>query len=121
MKFSWTEWFPFFRSWRLVGVTPDADEIPDRLPPKGVVLVGSPERPKWVAFDCPCGAGHRIMLNADGGRRPFWQVGVHDRRVTLFPSVDYVGGRKRCHYFVRNGQIDWVQDNASGRGGDRRR
>jgi hypothetical protein len=107
MKFSWTEWLPF-RSWRLVGVTADADEVPDRLPPKGVVVVGSPDRPKWIAFDCPCGTGHRIMLNADHHRRPTWRLAVKGRRVTLYPSVDFLGDRKRCHYFIRNGRVEWV-------------
>jgi len=120
MKFSWTEWLPF-RAWRLVGITPDADEIPEHLPPNGVVLVGSTERPKWVAFDCPCRTGHRIMLNADNARRPFWQLGLHGRRVTLLPSVDYLGAPKRCHYVMRNGRVDWVKESASGRGAERRR
>lgn len=115
MNFSWTEWLPF-RRWRLVGVVDDADAIPDRLPPRGVVLVGPPDRPKWAAFDCPCGVGHRILLNTDPARRPAWRVTLDGRHVTLAPSVDFVGATKRCHYFVRHGRIQWVRDDAPGRG-----
>lgn len=88
-----------------------ADEVPERLPRNGIVLVGSHGRLKWVAFDCPCRADHRILLNVDSGRRPFWQVTKdHAGRLTVSPSVDAMNGRSRCHYFIRDGRILWAKD-----------
>jgi hypothetical protein len=102
----WWQWLPFF-GWRVVGVVESADEIPARLPRNGAVLVGSRIRPKWIAFDCPCRTGHRIMLNTDQSRRPHWSTTVQGR-LTISPSVDHKTAAQRCHYFVRNGRIKWV-------------
>ena len=110
MKIAWWQWLPFWR-WRVVGTVESADEIPDRLPRNGAVLVGSATYPKWIGFDCPCRRGHRIMLNADTSRRPAWRVDAANGRLTIAPSVDFVGSEFRCHYFVRNGRIEWTKDN----------
>lgn len=64
MKFSWKEWLPW-RKWRIGAVVDAADEVPERLPPKVAVLVGSTAHPKWLAFDCPCGEVHRIVVSLD--------------------------------------------------------
>lgn len=110
MKISWWQWLPF-QPWRVVGAVEAADEIPERLPRNAAALVGSEVLPKWIAFDCPCRTGHRIMLNTDPGRRPAWKcVGVSGDRLSIAPSVDYADGRRRCHYFVRDGKIQWAKD-----------
>lgn len=92
------------------GQVESADEIPDKLPKNTAVIVGSATQPKWIAFDCPCRSGHRIMLNLDRGRSPFWQLSTVDGPLSLSPSVNYYDGRRRCHYFVRNGKVDWMGD-----------
>ena len=107
MRISWWQWLPFWR-WRVIGVVESADEVPDRIPRNGVALVGNADHTKWIVFDCPCRTGHRIMLNADQARRPHWTVN-RTARLTISPSVDYQGNR-RCHYFVRNGRIEWAKD-----------
>lgn len=95
------------RRWRLVLVVDEADEVPDRLPRRAAVLAGPAQNPKWIAFDCPCGQGHRVMLNLDHRRPPTWLL-VNQRRLTLSPSIDdYAVGR--CHFFIRQGKIKWVQ------------
>ncbi|MFN0008778.1 MAG: DUF6527 family protein [Planctomycetota bacterium] len=104
---AWYEWWLPFRSWRIVCSVEAADEIPKSLPERGVVVVGSSERPKWIAFDCPCRSGHRIMITLDPGHRPHWHI-VSRKRLTLSPSVDYRGNGRRCHYFVRNGSVEWI-------------
>jgi Family of unknown function (DUF6527) len=108
MKISWWQWFPFWR-WRVIGIAESADEVPDRLPRNAVALVGDQNMAKWIVFDCPCRTGHRIMLNADVARRPFWKMNIREP-LTISPSVDYRGNQRRCHYFVRNGRIDWAKD-----------
>jgi hypothetical protein len=87
-------------------VVESADDIPERLPRTGAVVVGPRTRPKWIAFDCPCRSGHRIMLNADKARSPYWTITVQGP-LTIAPSIDYFHSKRRCHYFVRNGHIKW--------------
>jgi hypothetical protein len=110
VKISWWQWLPVW-SWRLVELVESANEVSERLPRNGVTLVGTATMPKWIAFDCPCRTGHRIMINADTHRRPFWRLTTDQRgRVTISPSVDYSDQSRRCHYFVRNGKILWAKD-----------
>ena len=108
MKIAWWQWLPLWR-WRIVGGTESADEVPDRLPRNAVTLVGDPRRAKWIIFDCPCRTGHRIMLNADTGRKPYWTLNGTPS-LTISPSVDYRGAQRRCHYFIRDGKIIWAKD-----------
>lgn len=110
VKIPWWQWLPFWR-WRLVAVVESADEVPARLPRNGITLVGAHSHPKWIAFDCPCRLGHRILVNADAQRKPFWRfLADHRGRVTLTPSVDYSDKTKRCHYVIRHGKIIWARD-----------
>jgi hypothetical protein len=105
------QWLPMFR-WRIVATVDDADLIPVRLPRKAAVLVGSPAHPKWIAFDCPCSSGHRIMLNLDASRYPRWSISV-DGLLTIRPSIDFYHSDSRCHFFVRNGRLDWVDESTA--------
>jgi Family of unknown function (DUF6527) len=104
----WWQWLPVFR-WRIVAVVESADNIPPRLPRNGAVLVGPTTRPKWIAFDCPCRNGHRIMLSTDKLHSPHWATTVQGQ-LTISPSIDYHQPKRRCHYFVRNGRISWVEE-----------
>jgi hypothetical protein len=106
------EWIPG-RAWRIVAAVEAADEIPDRLPPRGAVVVGSLEKPKWLAFDCPCKTGHRIMVTLDPTHRPHWAI-KRIKKLSICPSVDYRAPERRCHYFVINGKIKWVHDTQGG-------
>ena len=102
------DWLPF-RRWHIVGRYQDLDELPDDLPRRGAALVSAPGRLKWIVFDCPCGTGHRIMLNGDHSRRPFWRV-VSSSPLSIAPSVDFRGTERRCHYFIRSGRTMWAKD-----------
>lgn len=93
----------------MVGRVNAGDEVPARLPFGGVVLVGTAQRLRWAALECPCRSGHRILLNLNGEREPYWTVGSR-RPLTLTPSVDSVTPMKRCHFLLRNGRVTWVQD-----------
>lgn len=107
MNIPWWQWVPLWR-WRVIGIVDSADEIPEKLPRNAAVIVGDERFVKWLAFDCPCRQGHRIMLNADRSRRPAWRVAVsRNGHLTVAPSVDFDGGSFRCHYFIREGRIEW--------------
>ena len=101
-------WFSPAR-WHVAAVVDAADEIPETLSKYAAVLVGSRARPKWLAFDCPCETGHRIMVPLDPRLRPHWRL-VREKPLTVWPSIDYQSENKRCHYFVRRGRISWVED-----------
>lgn len=107
VKIPWWEWVPG-RSWRIVVTVDAADEIPEKLPRNAAVLVASSEVPKWLAFDCPCRSGHRVMLNLDQARYPHWQL-TGRKKLTITPSVDWNGGSRSCHYFIRSGRIVWAK------------
>jgi hypothetical protein len=100
------EWVPG-RSWRIVVTVNAADEIPKKLPRNAVVLVASGGVQKWLAFDCPCRTGHRVMLNLDHSRYPHWKFNG-GKKLTISPSVDWNGGGRTCHYFIRAGRIVWA-------------
>lgn len=95
-----------WRRWRMVLFVEAADEIPDRLPHRGAVVVGTMQRPKWIAFDCPCGTGHRVMVNLDQGRRPFWVL--REIPLTLTPSIDDRVDGRRCHFMMTRGRVRWA-------------
>ena len=105
-KVPWWQWIPF-RRWRIVATIEAADEIPERLPARGAVLVGSFEQPKWLAFDCPCKTGHRIIVTLDRGHRPHWKI-VSPNKLSILPSIDYCGPGRQCHYFIRDGKTVWA-------------
>lgn len=100
-------YLPWLQRFAVVKRVEAADEIPESLPQFGAVLVGSEAAPRWLAFDCPCRTGHRIMLNLDNSRRPFWMVSS-TKHLTIHPSVDSRRPERRCHYWMRNGKIHWV-------------
>ncbi len=101
------QWLPR-PSWRLVMLVNAADEVPQRLPHSGVVLVGSRRNPKWLVFDCPCGTGHRIMLDLEPTHFPHWRVTTRPR-LTVWPSVDCRGADRHCHYLIKRGRIIWIE------------
>lgn len=108
-RIPWWRWIPLpWRRWGIVLLVDAADEVPARLPQAGTVLVGAASRPSWVAFDCPCGRGHRVMLNLDRRRQPYWLV-KQARPLTLSPSVDDLTAGNRCHYWVQRGRVMWVR------------
>jgi hypothetical protein len=93
--------------WRVIMQVEAADEVPSELPEYGVVVVGGEQYPRWLVFDCPCGKGHRIMLNLDPSRRPVWRVWREP--LTISPSIDDVTKTRRCHFFLRRGRVYWVR------------
>ena len=104
----WWQSLPLpWRAWRVVGHVVTGDEVPARMPDKGVVLVGSPRSATWAAFDCPCRTGHRLMVNLDRARHPFWSVDSL-KPLSIHPSIDDITLERRCHFTVRGGRINWT-------------
>ena len=97
-----------WRAWRVVGQVGAADEVPDRLPGKAAVLVGPPGAATWAVFDCPCRKGHRLMVNLDRARHPFWSV-YSLKPLSILPSIDDMTSERRCHFVVHGGRIRWAR------------
>jgi len=110
LKFNWLDWLVWpIRKWRVSGQVEAADEIPDKLPRRTIVLVGTVDYPKWIAFDCPCNRGHRIMLPLGRSSKPHWQLQQLEP-ASIWPSVDSNGDSFRCHYFIRAGRVEWAHN-----------
>lgn len=103
------ELIPAFR-WRIERRAADVDEVPPRIPKRRAYIVATAILRKWLVFDCPCGTGHRIMLNLDRSRFPYWRLTLSaTRQITLSPSIDYHDEYRRCHYFLRKGRVIWAK------------
>jgi hypothetical protein len=92
-------------------------EVPDALPRRAVVAVGTDaEAPKWAVFPCPCGTGHHIAVPLRGPHVPLWSL-TRDAvgRPSLAPSVDAVTEGVRCHFWLRDGVVAWAPDRRRGR------
>lgn len=99
----------FAPPWRVEATVSEMDEVPPRIRSRRAILVATPTRRKWLVFDCPCGAGHRILLNLDRTRRPFWTLRLlANRQFTLHPSIDYQDDSRSCHYFLSRGRVEWA-------------
>jgi hypothetical protein len=96
------------RRFRLGERVEHADDVPERISRRRALLVGLPGAEKWLVFDCPCAAHHRVMLNLDGTRTPCWGIGPGPA-LTITPSVDAPSAQGRCHYFIRSGRVQWVK------------
>lgn len=104
----WFNWFPWPRKkWKVALRVTAADEIPPRIPPKCAVLVQNHTQASWIAFDCPCKRGHRVMLNLSPERQPCWTLGS-TALLTLAPSIDDHSIDDQCHYFIREGRVEWA-------------
>ena len=110
---AWWQSLPLpWQTWRVVGQVSAGDCIPDQLPYKGVLIVGIPGSATWAALDCPCNTGHRLMVNLDRTRHPFWSIDSL-KPLTIRPSIDATTTERRCHFFVRGGRISWDNYNRS--------
>ena len=83
--------------------------LPQRLSRRTLYVVGQADRPSWAVFPCPCGTGHTVQVNLDPDRpQPAWTITGGRRGASLQPSIDVHGERRRCHYWLRDGAIQWT-------------
>ncbi len=60
-----------------------------------------------AVFDCPCRTGHRLMVNLDRTRHPFWRIESR-RPLSIRPSIDDITSERRCHFIIRDGKLRWA-------------
>ncbi len=105
-KVPWHGWLPRRRYW-IAGTVEAADEVPERLPRKAIIVVERSGRPSWLAFDCPCDRRHRLLIPLSTRVAPRWQL-TQGKRPSLAPSVDSADAGRKCHFWLKNGMIQWA-------------
>jgi hypothetical protein len=94
---------------RIVRYT-ELPDLPTDLDRHALAVCGPPDAPKWAAFECPCGRGHRIVVNLRAERSPRWRLGDADGPgLSLWPSIDS-HAEVRCHFWLEDGRVTWVKD-----------
>src|SRR4028119_2288829 len=83
------------------------EELPDRLHPNCIYIVGEGAYKWYVAMLCPCGCGATLHMSLMPEGRPRWELTEHDdATVTLHPSV-WRNQDCRSHFFLRRGSLQW--------------
>jgi hypothetical protein len=85
-------------------------EAPISIPRHKLVLIGKGDHLKWAMFECPCGTGHKIMVNLATSRSPHWRIAMDNGHPSLRPSIDYQDGHGRCHFWLRAGRVQFTPD-----------
>ena len=75
-------WWQSLQAWASRPVTLQSEvissvvDMPAELRRRTAVLVAKGGVEQWLIFDCPCRAGHRVMLNLDPTSRPTWRLSL---------------------------------------------
>lgn len=84
------------------------EEAPDTLEKWTVYIVGADGYDWSAVMACPGGCGKALEMNLLPTATPVWAVREDNTGiVSLDPSVWLKTGCK-CHFFLKNGVIDWV-------------
>ena len=100
------------RSDLVTKVTPE-HPTPDQIVPGEMTIVRDGVD-KWACFHCPGGCGETIKLSLSKNRRPRWTA-MSDwlNRPTILPSIRQTT-ECQCHFWIRQGRIDWCKDSGPG-------
>jgi len=105
-------WTGLLRQWRrgpVIAVVRDGS-LPKLLAPRTVYILYEDGEPWQASMSCPCGCHATLEMNLLPDERPMWTASIGaGQRATLRPSVWRKVGCK-SHFFVRNGDIEWVPD-----------
>ena len=86
----------------------NGDELPPRLPRRGLVLLRDNGEDWSIAMRCPCGCGQKLELPLIPEATPRWDLRVDaDGRPSLAPSV-WLRDNCRSHFFLRRGKVQWA-------------
>lgn len=85
-------------------------EIPDKIEPNKLYVIGEPNFLWTAIFLCPCHCNQIIYLNLLSGNFPFWEIEIElDNIPTISPSIRRIKGCE-SHFFIRRGNIQWCRD-----------
>ena len=92
---------PFYRGQHVA-------DLPDKLAPGIVYIVGAHGHDWSAAMLCPGGCGKTLEMNLLPDAKPVWTVTEHDdRTVSLRPSV-WLRTGCACHFVLNGGRIRWA-------------
>ncbi|MGH9156350.1 MAG: DUF6527 family protein [Acidimicrobiales bacterium] len=83
-----------------------ARRSPIRYHAAPLVLIGSP--PKWAVLSCPCGTDHKIDLNLGNVGTTRWSI-RQTEPPSVHPSIDVQNSARRCHFWLRDGRVQWAR------------
>lgn len=83
-----------------------------------IYIVEKHHRKMWAVFDCPCGTGHRLVVNLARSNRPFWEISVRKNKASLWPSL-WLKGFCDGHFWIRNSRVYWASPDTSEFSNDR--
>ena len=85
------------------------EEFPEIVNDKIIYIIGNPNQPWLLAFNCPCGCHNIIQLNLLKDADPCWKYKVTKKnKINISPSVWRTTGCK-SHFFIYKSKIDWVK------------
>ena len=107
------KWLKDVWSW-LIGQSPTAptyrtvevDDVPDRVDPGTVVLVGDHGKAWLAVMKCPCACGETIQLPLTSTSGARWAISGRSTEPTLKPSVWRTSGC-RSHFILSRGSVIW--------------
>jgi hypothetical protein len=74
---------------------------------RDIYLVEKGRRRAWAVFNCPCGRGHRLVVNLSTSRRPHWTVSVRKGLASMWPSL-WLKQQCRSHFWIRRNRVYWA-------------
>lgn len=83
------------------------DSLPD-VPSSvanNIYIAGTPERPKWAVFDCPCLEGHTLTVNLMRTGSPRWRVDFKSGKITLSPSIVVTDHACQSHFWLQSNKV----------------
>lgn len=83
------------------------EELPEKLAPGVVYVLGEGAHKWFVAMACPCGCGETVQVSLLSDAKPRWRLVEHpDGTISLTPSIWRKVGC-RSHFFLSHGTIEW--------------
>lgn len=83
-----------------------AEDLPEKLSPLTLYLIGEYENYWQVVMLCPCGCGYKLHMNLLEEYSPYWEYKIENGKVSLYPSIDRFVGCK-SHFYLKYGKIVW--------------
>lgn len=110
MKFWWRirSWMDRHALWRIVYHVEHVTDLPDRLKPGRVYVVGEDGYDWSAVMLCPGGCGKTLEMNLLPDATPVWRFSKNSEgAASLHPSVWLKTGCA-CHFVLAHGHIRWT-------------
>lgn len=87
------------------------DDLPVDVQRETVYIIGGRRHPFYAAIVCPRRACRQVIhLDLSPEVQKRWRLSEHqDGSISLRPSVHVTAMRCRCHYWFREGRIQWAE------------